>query len=68
MAQQDSEDLIPDIDLAAELHQQRNTLAAWRHLGKGPAFTKIGRRVFYTRSDIKAWLDAQRREPKAASG
>ena len=67
MAQQDSDDLIPDIDLAAELHQQRNTLAAWRHLGKGPAFTKIGRRVFTSAAMSKLGLMRQRREPKAAS-
>jgi hypothetical protein len=60
------EDLIPDTDLAVKLHQRRGTLAAWRHLGKGPAFTKIGRRVFYRPNDVKTWIDAQRREPGAA--
>lgn len=37
----------------------KNTLAYWRHIGYGPKWAKIGRRVFYRRSDIEAWIDAQ---------
>jgi predicted DNA-binding transcriptional regulator AlpA len=35
------------------------TLAMWRHRGKGPRYSKIGRSAFYRRSAIEAWLDAQ---------
>jgi predicted DNA-binding transcriptional regulator AlpA len=35
------------------------TLAMWRHKGKGPRYSKIGRSAFYRKSVIEAWLDAQ---------
>jgi predicted DNA-binding transcriptional regulator AlpA len=35
------------------------TLAMWRHKGKGPPYSKIGRSAFYRRSAIEVWLDAQ---------
>jgi predicted DNA-binding transcriptional regulator AlpA len=35
------------------------TLAMWRHKGKGPPYSKIGRSAFYRRSAVEAWLDAQ---------
>jgi predicted DNA-binding transcriptional regulator AlpA len=35
------------------------TLAYWRHVGTGPRSAKIGRRVVYRESDVRAWLDAQ---------
>jgi len=34
-----------------------------RHLGRGPAYSKIGRRVVYKGKDILSWLDANRIEP-----
>lgn len=41
------------------------TLAVWRHAGKGPPFIKSGSRVLYRGSDILSWLDAQRVETAA---
>ena len=38
------------------------TLADWRKHGKGPVFTKIGKRVMYQRADVDSWLMAQRRQ------
>jgi len=35
------------------------TLAMWRHKGKGPSYSKVGRSAFYRKSVIEAWLDAQ---------
>ena len=32
------------------------TRATWRRKGLGPRFIKIGRRVFYRRAEIDAWL------------
>jgi hypothetical protein len=61
------EELIADAELANELHQKPNTLTSWRNRGIGPAYVKIGRRVFYRRSDVSAWLAAQRREPCTAA-
>lgn len=36
-----------------------NTLRFWRSEGKGPKSAKMGRRVVYRESDVRAWLDAQ---------
>lgn len=36
------------------------TLARWRHEGRGPAFIKAGSRVLYRGSDVIEWLDARR--------
>lgn len=38
------------------------TLARWRSTGKGPAFVKVGRRVFYRHADVEAWLQQQTRQ------
>lgn len=34
--------------------------ATKRHMGGGPAYIKLGRRVFYRRADVEAWLDGNR--------
>lgn len=34
------------------------TLAYWRHLGEGPAYFKLGRRVLYRPSDLDAFCEA----------
>lgn len=39
------------------------TLANWRSTGEGPAFTKVGSRVFYRLPDVLEW--EQRRTCKA---
>jgi len=44
-----------------ELSQRYNslvslkTLANWRSTGEGPAFTKVGSRVFYRLTDVLEW-------------
>ncbi len=42
------------------------TLANWRSSQRGPAYVKVGRLVYYRRSDICAWLSSQIRDPRAA--
>lgn len=32
--------------------------AAMRHKGTGPRYVKLGRRVYYRRADIDAWIEA----------
>ena len=63
----DIEELIGEAELAAQLHQKTTTLAAWRVSGRGPAYTKLGRKVFYHPKDVSAWLAKQRREPKTSA-
>jgi hypothetical protein len=37
------------------------TLGQWAYLGKGPAFSKVGRHRRYRPADVDAWLDANQR-------
>ena len=36
------------------------TLAVWRHKGRGPAYITSGSRILYKGADLLAWLDAHR--------
>jgi predicted DNA-binding transcriptional regulator AlpA len=60
------EELIPDVEAANILHVQRATLADWRFKKRGPRYLKVGRFVFYRRSDISTWLAAQLRNSQVA--
>jgi hypothetical protein len=62
----DDIELLSDVAAAKIVHQKRSTLATWRATGKGPVFIKLGRRVFYSRADLDAWIATQRREPAKA--
>jgi excisionase family DNA binding protein len=35
------------------------TVRYWRHIGKGPASFKLGRRVLYAGDGVEAWLKAE---------
>ena len=48
-------------DVAALLRISRSLLAKWRMVGKGPRFTKVGRRILYETTEVSIWLKAQRR-------
>lgn len=41
------------------------TLAAWRHQGRGPSYTLSGSRVLYKGADLIAWLNANRVDTNA---
>jgi Helix-turn-helix domain len=51
-------DFLPKEQAAAELHVCERTLDRWRRLGEGPPVTKIGRRIYYRRPTLRAWLCA----------
>lgn len=36
------------------------TVRYWRHIGKGPASFKLGRKVLYATEDVEAWIRAAR--------
>jgi hypothetical protein len=59
----DPGELMPDVKAAAALRVKQETLATWRSQGRGPAFVKIGRRVFYRLLDVHEFIAAQWREP-----
>src|SRR5262245_46772474 len=42
------------------------TLGRWRIEGHGPPHHKFGRRVVYSRDDLLAWTQAQRRQSTSA--
>jgi len=44
------------------------TLAKWRVFGLSPVFYKLNRRVIYRRSDLDAWLAANRRVSTSDAG
>lgn len=50
--------LLTTEEAAHELGSTANTLATWRHQGKGPKFIRIhGRMIRYRRADLIAWIN-----------
>lgn len=45
-----------------------STLRNYRPLRKGPPYVKVGRAVLYERSDVFAWLNAQKIQTKDSMG
>lgn len=43
------------------------TLNYWRHIGTGPAYAKVGRKVLYAPATVWAWIDAQTTDPEAVA-
>lgn len=62
---QPNDDLLTISEVAAILRTPVATLRYWRHLGIGPRSFKIGRRVFYRRGDVEAWLREQEAADRA---
>jgi predicted DNA-binding transcriptional regulator AlpA len=60
------EELVSCEKTAKALGVKAQTLANWRSEKQGPRYVKVGRLVYYRRSDICAWLASQIRDPKAA--
>jgi hypothetical protein len=50
--------LLSDRDLADMLELNTETLQTWRSEGKGPAFTRLGKKVFYRLADVTSWIQA----------
>ena len=59
-----SDELLDERAAANYLQKPPGTLQQWRYLGKGPAYFKFGRSVRYSRSDLRAFRDAHRVEPR----
>jgi Helix-turn-helix domain len=53
-------DILTPEDVAALLGVETPTLADWRTHGKGPAYTKAGKNIFYRREDITAYFRVKR--------
>ncbi|MGA7787238.1 MAG: helix-turn-helix domain-containing protein [Xanthobacteraceae bacterium] len=58
-----TEDLLADFltqeEAASQLKVCERTLDRWRRLDEGPPITQLGRRIFYRRSSVQAWLLAR---------
>ena len=52
-------ELLNPTEAAETIKSTPSTLAYWRHIGTGPKYAKVGRRVVYRRTDLEAWLDEQ---------
>lgn len=39
------------------------TLIRWRSLGVGPAYIRVGGKIFYQKRDLDAWLEKHRVQP-----
>jgi hypothetical protein len=50
------------------LKQSERTLERWRVQGTGPAFRKIGKKALYSPSDLRDFIDRQRRTSTSDSG
>ena len=38
---------------------KQQTAALWRCTGRGPAFTRVGRKIRYRKSVVDAWLESR---------
>jgi excisionase family DNA binding protein len=54
-----SESLTPQ-QAADYLNQSVNTLRQWRAQGRGPAYEKRSRSIYYRRDDLDTWRNANR--------
>jgi predicted DNA-binding transcriptional regulator AlpA len=59
-------DWISREQLAGELGLTRDTLARWEARQLGPPCTRIGRKVYYRRTSVEAWINAQEQSRPAA--
>ena len=53
-------------DLAAELGVPLKSVYVWNHKGIGPAVTKLGRHVRYSRKAVDEWLAGRTEQPVAS--
>ncbi len=58
-----AESFLAEEQAAEILQAKKQTLRAWRHRNKGPAFYKVNGRVLYKREDVEAWIEQCRVVP-----
>lgn len=58
-------DYMTTAEVAEELRAPVETVRYWRHVGKGPASFKLGRRVLYARDDVLRFIEEARSEGAA---
>ena len=45
--------------IATVIDSTPKTLEAWRAVGRGPKFIRVGRAIRYRKADVEAWLAGQ---------
>lgn len=55
----DPNELLTTAEVATEWRVPESTLRSWRSDDCGPKSFRIGRRVFYLRCDVEAWIAEQ---------
>ena len=58
----DPDTLIAAADVPRYLGIAKQTMSRWRHEGRPPRFTRIGRRIFYWSGDLRELIRAGLRE------
>ncbi|MEO1018095.1 MAG: helix-turn-helix domain-containing protein [Pseudomonadota bacterium] len=56
--------LLNEIEAASRIGRSPATLRSWRCRGRGPIYIKDGGSVMYLLSDLDAYLDGLRRDPR----
>lgn len=59
MTQQRTNDLLTAQEASERIRTSANTLAYWRMKGLGPAWAKIGRRVYYSAAALDQFVADQ---------
>lgn len=59
----DPNSYVPDVKAAEIIGSAAQTLRNWRHLGKGPPYTKKGRMIRYRVQDLYDYMNAGRIDP-----
>ncbi len=58
-----------DVEAAKYLGlKNAQTLRNWRHLGRGPAYCRLGRRIVYLQEDLDRFLEAGRIDHEVRRG
>jgi hypothetical protein len=57
------EGYLSEHEAAPQLRQKLRTLRLWRQRGTGPAWIKVGKLVFYSRSALLTWLASLEHQP-----
>jgi predicted DNA-binding transcriptional regulator AlpA len=60
-------DYISPAQLAEELGISERTVHRWHALRQGPPRVLLGRRPYYKRASVAAWIERQERDPAAVS-
>ena len=55
--------MLTEREAALHLRRSSKTLRNWRSEGKGPAFLRMGGRVFYHLADIARWIAQETTAP-----